>query len=208
MLTVLRILSAALVLTFAAFVVGWLILDEDNGPPTIYVAQELSSYDSTTVAITRADFCDRFVEQAVTDAVGGEPTEEASYGNGEQAVVAPGVNDVAHEYGCLFRGEAGVEARAWVFAPPVTGERAAALAKAAQQTPGCTPATDAPAYGAPTVALVCEGKKGQTASYRGLFGDAWLACGLSAPRDLAQPALLEAAGEWCVAVAEAARTSE
>ena len=44
--------------------------------------------------------------------------------------------------------------------------------------------------------------KSVEASYRGLFGDAWLACSLTAPGE--RDAVLEKAGAWCVAAARAA----
>jgi hypothetical protein len=41
-------------------------------------------------------------------------------------------------------------------------------------------------------------------SFRGLFGDAWLACSLTLPPAVTPERLLETAGRWCVAVAQAA----
>jgi hypothetical protein len=96
-------------------------------------------------------------------------------------------------------------ARAWVFAPPVTPDEARALAAAAARERGCRALPDAPAFGSPTAAIACTGGGDQRVSFRGLFGDAWLACSLSAPtseRD--QDALADRAGRWCVAVARAA----
>jgi hypothetical protein len=63
-----------------------------------------------------------------------------------------------------------------------------------------------PAFGSPTLALTCTAADGTVrASYRGLFGDAWLVCEVELP-----PASPEAgtaadvAGRWCVGVLEAA----
>ena len=60
----------------------------------------------------------------------------------------------------------------------------------------------------PSVALICPAGDRRWASFRGLFGDAWLACSLSAPATLGDQELLDRAGRWCVAVAEAAAVSD
>lgn len=167
-------------------------------------ANPLPSYDTTTVSLERAPFCDLLGDTAVRDALGGEPDSSKQYGNGDRTRLAPGVEDVAHEVGCVHQRD-GEVARAWLFVPPVTPARARALVQEARTSPGCATDAGAPAYGAPSVALLCTGKGTATASYRGLFGDAWLACSLSVPLPgLDRPALFERTGRWCAEVAQAA----
>jgi hypothetical protein len=144
---------------------------------------------------------------AVTKALGGEATL-AAYDNGEKSEAFPG-GDVPHEYGCRFSPSdtgslpAAVEARAWVFAPPITTDAAQAMATASV-TKTCTALPGAPAYGTPSAGVLCPGDGVQTVSFRGLFGDAWLACSLTLPTTVPQDELVQRAGRWCVAVAQAA----
>jgi hypothetical protein len=152
---------------------------------------------------------------AVEEALGGEPEASSSYDNGEPARLTEGVTDVAHEFGCVWRRADGSSARAWVFAPPVTVDRARTLVRGARTAPGCSSAPDAPAFGRPSVAVVCRGDGTLEVSHRGLFGDAWLSCALAVPARGAdradradRAALLDRAGHWCVAVATAASTQE
>ena len=96
-------------------------------------------------------------------------------------------------------------ARAWLFAPPVTPARARDLIKAAGAAKGCRPEPQDPGFGQQSVAVVCDKGGTTTASYRGLFGDAWLSCSVAvATGSVDQPALLDRTGRWCVQVAEAA----
>jgi hypothetical protein len=113
---------------------------------------------------------------------------------------------VAHEYGCRAASSPTVpaEARAWVFAPPVTAAWAQQLVAAAARTKGCTALPGAPAYGTPSTGLVCELGDQRSVTYRGLFGDAWLACSLTLPVAVDRAQLVDRAGKWCVAVAQAA----
>ena len=86
----------------------------------------------------------------------------------------------------------------------MTRTRATDLVADAAGREGCTTAAPAPANGAPSVALVCPAGDRTWASFRGLFGDAWLSCSLAAPAQLGEKELLDRAGRWCVAVAQAA----
>lgn len=162
----------------------------------------LASYDGTAVQVERVSFCSRIPDDAVRDAVGAEVTT-AHYGNGEPL---PGGDDLAHEYGCVFTGEDRTVARSWVFVPPVTPRRARQLAAEAAKTPRCT-STPAATFGKPAVGTVCRSGDSTTVTYRGLFGDAWLSCSVSAPGKgdaAADKALVAKAGAWCVQVAETA----
>jgi hypothetical protein len=196
-------------LTALAVTAGVLVLS-DEGEPTpppepAYESTPLARFDTSTVTVVRAPFCDRVPDQAVTEALGGGTGTLTSYENGQRAEVAPGVEDVAHEYGCLVVADDGAEARAWLFAPPVTRARAADLVALAAEQRRCARQPDAPSYGDPSVALVCRSGDFRSASFRGLFGDAWLSCSVTAPAGLAEAELLDRAGRFCVAVAEAAR---
>lgn len=167
--------------------------------PAPYEGTPLASYDTSVVAIARAPFCDLIAPEAVEAVLGAEPAKETQWVDGD----ALGGIGVVHEYGCRLRAGR-TEARAWVLAPPVTAERAGRLVRSARRESGCRATRGAPAYGEPSVALICTGPKRQSASYRGLFGDAWLSCTLATPKRLARQTLLDRAGRWCVAVAEAA----
>lgn len=189
---------------------GVLVLDDEEPTaapappePSGYASTPLGDYDSTAVALARAPFCDRLPEEAVSEALGGGKGRTTTYSNGQRAELTTGVDDVAHEYGCRIVGRHG-ELRAWIFAPPVTSGLARDLAEEATQRKSCRQPTQAPAYGAPSVALVCPAGARRWASFRGLFGDAWLSCSLAAPASLSDADLLDRAGRWCVAVAEAA----
>ncbi|WP_408898558.1 hypothetical protein ACJ5H2_05460 [Nocardioides sp. R1-1] len=181
--------------------------------PAAYRAVALADFDTTKAVVQRAPFCDLVPAAAVEEALGSEATV-AAYANGERSDALPG-GDVSHEYGCRYSpgtdaeadapsaGTAGSEARGWVFAPPVTVDAARQIAAGSAQAP-CTALPDAPAYGEPSAGVVCPGEGVHTVSFRGLFGDAWLACSLTLPASVAQEELVERAGRWCVAVAQAA----
>ena len=199
----------AVLVTAVPVAAGVLVLDEDTTtpappePPT-YTSTALTDYDTSVVAVSRAPFCDRLPEEAVTAALDGEADAITTYVNGDSAEIAPGLDDVAHEYGCRIEGSGREEVRAWLFAPPVTRSRAGELVDEAVDRRACTRPTRAPAYGSPSVALVCPAGGRWWASFRGLFGDAWLACSLAGPAAVSESELLDRAGRWCVAVAEAA----
>jgi len=208
----LRWLLLAVVLTALPVATGVLVLDEEAPAmeppePPAYASTPLADYDTTVVTLDRAPFCDQIPEEALTEALAGDVGwTVTTYDNGQAAEMAPGVDDVAHEYGCRVEG-AGLpdgELRAWLFAPPVERSRATELVADAARRAGCTRPARAPAYGAPTLALVCPSGDRNWASFRGLFGDSWLACSLGAPKTLPEQELLDRAGRWCVAVAQAA----
>ncbi len=161
----------------------------------------LSDVDTAALTVQRAGFCDLVAPASIEQALGGEPADVRTYGNGEKVVVSPDLTDIAHEFGCRWKRGRTV-LRAWVFAPPVTTADAARLVAAARSTDGCDVRRGAPDYGSVSVARTCPVGDGFEASYRGLFKDAWLACSLTASGT--QRTVLERAGAWCVSVAEAA----
>lgn len=213
--TVLRAFLLAAVLTLCPVAAGVLLVDDGEPQqaappqePPAYESTPLASYDTATVAVARTAFCDLVSEDALAEALDitvETDRDESSYANGDRAELVPKVEDVAHEYGCTVVGGR-AEARAWVFAPPVTVDRARELVTAAEGERACAPQPDAPAYGEPSVALLCTGKVMRVVSYRGLFGDAWLACSLAvrSGAKISDDGLTDRAGRWCVAVAEAA----
>lgn len=211
----LRWLLLAVVVTAVPVGIGVRVLDDEApatpppaAEPPAYASTALADYDTTTVTIDRAPFCDQIPEEALAEALAVDAGwAVTTYRNGQAAEIAPGVEDVAHEYGCRVEGAAAPldgELRAWLFAPPVPRSRAAELVADAAGRAGCTRPAQAPAYGAPTLALVCPSGDRNWASFRGLFGDSWLACSLGAPDTLPLQELIDRAGRWCVAVAEAA----
>lgn len=174
------------------------------------LATPLRSVDTTTLTVRRAAFCNRV--PTATAAAALRPSGSQATGHAQRLTTAtwrPGqsmqvdakVKDVVDEYGCSWTTTSGLQARAWVFSPPVTPARAAKLAR--QTPPGCQPIRASPAatprgrhalaYGKPTSALTC----GDSTQLRGLFGDAWLTCELPT-QDLGL------VGRWCLAVARAA----
>jgi len=162
----------------------------------------LEDVDTTALAVPRAPFCELVDPAAVTVALGEEAADASTYRSGQRAKITTDVTDVVHEFGCSWNAGDSV-AEAWVFAPPVTRERANRLVTLTRERAGCSEAAGAAAYGDPTVATSCRADTGIEVTYRGLFGDAWLACALTSPGGQ-QEELLDGAGRWCAAVATAA----
>lgn len=194
---------AAVVATVAVLLGGCTEAPPEPAPQPKDPGTPLASYDTTAVAVDRAPFCDRVEPSAVEEALDRPAKQTKSYDNGDALTLPDGEKDVAHEYGCAWVARR-VTARAWVFAPPVTPGRARALVRTAVTTGGCPVQERGPAFGRPSVARVCRTPDLAEASYRGLFGDAWLSCSVSL-RGVDDLDLLDRAGRWCVAVAEAAR---
>ena len=185
--------------------------DDDPAPTSSpsETSTPLADLATEALVVRRESVCEDVGPDAVEEALGGEPEASSSYDNGEPARLTEGVTDVAHEFGCVWRRADGTSARAWVFAPPVTVDRARSLVREARTAPGCSPVPDAPAFGRPSVAVLCRGDGALEVSYRGLFGDAWLSCALAVPaRGVDRAALLDRAGRWCVAVVTAASPQE
>jgi hypothetical protein len=172
---------------------------EPSSTPTP-TSTPLSDFDSAGLVVGRTDFCARVAPAAIETALDGPATDSATWSNGDQAEVSPGVRDVVHEDGCSWSSDA-ADVRAWVFAPPVTAAQARTLARSSAREDGCSAVRDAPAFGSPTVAVRCQVDGQTVTSFHGLFGDAWLSCSLTAS---GQPAdLLQRTGRWCVTVAQA-----
>lgn len=212
--TALRSLLAAGVVTALAVGGGVLLASPEDDDaagrtpgatptPTPPAATPLADFDTSTVAVQRMPFCDLVAPTSVETALGGAPTEQDDYANGDTAALTKRVTDVSHEYGCTW-SVPGTAARAWVFAPPVTRRQARALVSDAVDQDTCARIDGAPSFGRPSVGVVCETGAGLRTSYRGLFGDAWLTCSLQGPFE--REDAVARTGELCVAVAQAAST--
>ncbi|MBB3041130.1 hypothetical protein [Nocardioides soli] len=175
--------------------------DEPTAEPSATVTA-LADLATDDVAVVRGDFCARVSPQEVEEALGGaatDTTDATTWSNGDRARVADGVRDVVHEFGCAWTTDVNT-ARAWVFAPPVTGRQAHRLGRAAVRGDGCERVPDAERFGAHSLAVVCRAAGEATTTYHGLFGDAWLSCSLTGA-DLART------DRWCAAVLQAGRAA-
>lgn len=204
---ILLLLAASVVsVTIVALVV---VLDPSGGEPDpardeTFATTPLRDLDTTGLAVARAGFCAAVDPREVSAALGGDATSSSGYDNGDEVGLPDGSTDVAHEFGCSWSLDDGSEARAWVFAPPVDGERAARLLAEARRS-GCAVLGEEPAYGEPSIALLCHDEAPLTfVSYRGLFGDAWVTCELGEEPREAIDAFVARVGAWCGAVARAA----
>ena len=202
---------AAVAVTVAVVAVGIPLLDRDGdqdpGTTTAPTSPSTAPAPRSTIglAVERAQFCDLVSDEDLTDALGGDVADATSYGDGDRARVAGGGGrrDVAHEFACTWRASDGTTAEAWVFAPPVTISRSRSLRRSARRADGCREVPGAPDFGAGSVTLVCGDGAAAEASQRGLFGDAWLTCSLTAGESGADD-LVARTGDWCTAVAVAA----
>lgn len=166
-------------------------------------ATGLGGLDSAATLVQREAFCGRLEAGAPQRALGGEVVDTEEYSPGDTAEVVEGTRAVADEWSCTYRSDRGVSARAWLFAPPITARRAGVLVRAARGR-GCTPPTPRRDFGRPSVGRVCPSGDQTTVSWRGLFGDAWLACSLTAPRaETGRAELIARAEAWCAEVLSA-----
>ncbi len=177
---------------------------EDAGPPP-FRTTPLSGYDTTSADVERAPFCEAVDERQVEAALGGATASSTSWQNGDTVELANGNQDVVHEFGCEYAAADGTVARAWVYAPPMTVEQAEQLVRGAGRGAGCAIGAGPP-FGNPTLALTCTKDGMVRASYRGLFGDAWLVCEVTRPAG-ATWEVTDRAGRWCVGVLQAASTA-
>jgi hypothetical protein len=163
----------------------------------------MASLDLSGLPIDRADFCSRLDQGDVEDALGGAVTDTTHYGSGDRVAMAPGVVDVSHEYDCTYDAADGTQARAWVFAEPVTTSVGRGIVREARAEQGCRPLERAPTFGTPSVGTLCRVARpeARAVTLRGLFGDAWLSCRLSTPGPDDALGTVQRAEQWCVRVA-------
>lgn len=166
--------------------------------------------DLSGLTVPRADICDLVGADDVEQALAGGLTDTAHYGNGEELEVTPGRIDIAHEHGCVYVGEDGTVARAWIFARPVLPKEARGLVRRARHGRDCA-VPESVRFGTPSLTSVCEvadiptgpddgadiptgsddagpdaGRTdADTAAVRarleGLFHDTWMGCEVSEP---------------------------
>jgi pyruvate/2-oxoglutarate dehydrogenase complex dihydrolipoamide acyltransferase (E2) component len=207
MSVVLRLLLAAALTAVAVGGGVMLFTDDDSSGHTAQATSApLASFDTSRLTVLRTGFCDGVADSAVEEALGAAPEQESSYANGDRVRLTEEVRDRAHEHGCVW-STGSVTAAGWVFAPPVPRATAETLLRRARAAKSCETIADAPAYGEPSVALICAGERGQEVSFRGLFGDAWLVCSIrtaDASAGQTPDEAVDRTGRWCVAVAKAA----
>lgn len=162
------------------------------------------SVDLSNLPIARGELCELVDADRVEEAIGGPVLQTGHYVNGQDATPAPGLTDVAHEYGCVYQGTSPTEARVWVFARPVGLPEARRLVRGARSAAGCRE-VDRAGFGDPGVATVCRVDRTSPVfrvRFAGLFGDAWLSCELSRPRGGTDAgAVRRTAARWCTDVA-------
>jgi len=166
----------------------------------------ISSLGKSVTQLPRIEFCPLVPDSAVSDALGGKPDSDASYGNGDQEQLPDIGKDVVHEIGCSWTGEDGATARAWVFARPISTAFARTVIASGAKTKGCR-TVPGPAYGKPTDTQLCRLSDGkQRLRHSGLFGQTWLTCELAAT-DVEPAELRTRTDQWCVEVANALDTA-
>lgn len=161
----------------------------------------LADYDTTGVVLTRGDFCDRVAEPAITAALGRQEADPGAKSRSWQpGSRLPGGRDISNEFGCSWK-RGSMRARAWVFAPPVTPQRAGDFAEESIG-PLCRRLRTAPDLGESGLALSCAADGGAgSIRLSGLLDDAWVGCEISGTDDV------DVVGAWCVAVLEALRAT-
>jgi hypothetical protein len=207
-----RLFRRTAVLVVALVVTGALVYAgvRDRGgrqaaaePTPTATATPLASLDLSALPIPRGSFCAVLEQDDVEAALGGPVSRTAHYDSGDRARLAAGVTDIAHEYNCGYVSASGTQARAWVFAEPVTTEVALGLAREAAGREGCAPVADGPRFGTPSVGTRCRTGRpvASVVTLSGLFGDTWLSCQLSTPRASGAAGTVRRAEQWCVRVA-------
>jgi len=202
-LLLLGLLVAALV-TGGVVAVGTVTAEDDVRDDEPFRTTALEDFETTRLVVRRASFCSAIDPRQGEAALGTAPESEDSWSNGDRIELADGVRDVVHEFGCEYVA-AGTTARAWVFAPPVSKRRARQLVKAAEDsaTDRCS-GLSGNRFGEPSSVTFCGSSGLLTATFAGLFGDAWLACQLEADTPVDDDDFADTAGRWCVGVLQAA----
>jgi hypothetical protein len=178
--------------------------DEKKAAPEAS-ATPIASLNTVAMQLPRIEFCGLVPGSAVSDALGGKPVSDTSYGNGDE-VDLPGVGkDVVHEIGCSWTAEDGTTARAWVFGRPITREYARTVIASSKRTKGCR-TVPGPAYGKPATTQLCRRSEGVRVRHAGLFGQTWLTCELAATGD-DLTGLRARTDRWCVEVANTLNTA-
>ena len=170
---------------------------EDRAAVPDVPLSELKVYDITT---TRTPFCHNISDSVVERAVGG-PAVASEYSSGDETALEPGLNDISHEFGCVYTRGSTV-ARVWVFAAPVDEYDAGIMVRDESATVGCVP-TGVLKYGVPGAVLDCTTPEARVLRAIGRIGDAWVHCELSTPLSPPDPKLVMRGQRWCAAAAYA-----
>jgi hypothetical protein len=190
------------VVLLAVALAAWLVRDDDPIAEPGPSASPTAEVALSELVIDRGEFCDRLAVEEVEEALAAPVAGTNHYRSGERTALAPGITDVAHEYGCRYIAADGARARVWVFAEPVTGRSARVLAR---DTPddGCRRLEDGLGYGAPSTGTTCPGpgRTGREVTRSGLFGDAWLSCQLTTVGGEPAAEAVRRSSQWCARVA-------
>jgi hypothetical protein len=124
-----RILWATLLASVLALTGCTSSPDEPAAAPSTPPGPTDAHLDLSGLPVLRAEFCHVLGRDDVAQALGGPVVATGHYGNGEEAELAPGYVDVAHEHACVYEAADGTAATAWVFARPVDKTEARALVR-------------------------------------------------------------------------------
>lgn len=202
------LLTPALLLTGCTFFSS----EPQKTGPSPSVSPTDSKLDLSRLPIPRTQICELLSDDGVKEALGGPIAGTDHYGNGDEVEVAPGLVDVSHEYGCVYRAKSGDNARVWVFARPVARSEARTLVRRARHGRDC--AFPKPlGFGSPGLTSVCElastrsGPDHAAATVRtrleGLFGDTWVGCEVAEPLEGSSGSggdVVQRAVSWCTEV--------
>lgn len=169
----------------------------------VATATPIAKLKTADMIIPRQAFCQEVPKTAITTAIKGTVDNAREWTNGEEGATG----DVAQEFGCEWKSEAGFTARAWVYARPITKKYAGRVIAETSAHQMCHPAAP-PQFGAPSQLQICQlGGGVLRVRHAGLFGDAFLTCEVSEPTaDVAR--LRGRADRWCVSVAQALDTND
>ena len=86
---------AALGFTGTGVTAGTLLLDEETSADApVFSTTPLESFDTSTLTVARAGFCDAVDPRQVEAALGGEPAGASAYDNGDEVALTDAVSDV------------------------------------------------------------------------------------------------------------------
>jgi len=166
----------------------------------------IANLNTAAMQVPRIEFCALVRDSAIAQALDGKPDSDGSYGNGDEEELPDIGTDVVHEIGCWWTGADGTEARAWVFARPISQAFAQTVVDAGRKTKGCS-TVPGPAFGEPSATQLCRFPDGeQRVRHAGLFAQTWLTCELAAT-EVEVPELRSRTDRWCVEVLSALNTA-
>jgi hypothetical protein len=200
--TLTRFATAAVVV--AGLTAGCSGASDETEPEPSPTTTPLAEVDLTGVVASRTEFCDALDPDSVATALGGEPETTESYSSGQQAEMAPGLDDVAHEFSCSFVRGSNM-ARAWLFAQPATAKEARGWIQERIADKACRTAGEL-GFGDPGLVQLCDDPSQRRVTAVGLFGDGYLTCKVTGPPKSDEDDLLERAQRWCAEVAQSTTT--